>query len=174
MRGMGKDEDVMTDQINLRNGVSRSRKRPRYASGHLDGNKWQSRDAACFLFGGQCYDAGSGSDRTCGLCGEGIRFNYVLKVIESPDDPYSPKIGKLHIGECCFKSVKAASEKLHLQLMAAAVNLRTYLEAVERDKRIFGPGATPENFDYSKLQLVDEELGRQLFEGLLDEGGDRA
>jgi hypothetical protein len=163
----------MTDQINLKEVGSRSRKRARYASRHLDGNKWQSRDAARFLFGGQCYDAGSGSDRTCALCGEGIRFNYVLKVIESPSDPYSPKVGKLHIGECCLKSVKAANEKLYLQLLAAAVNLRTYLEAVERDKRIFGPGATLENFDYSKLQLVDEELGRQLFEGLLDEGGDR-
>ena len=171
---MGRAEDVMTDQINLRKGVSRSRKSARYATRHVGGNMWQSGDAVRFLFGGQCYDAGSGSDTTCGLCGEGIRFNYVLKVIESPDDPYSPKIGKLHIGECCFKSVKAANEKLYLRLLAAAVNLRTYLESVERDKRIFGPGATPENFDYSKLQLVDEELGRQLFEGLLDGEGDRA
>jgi hypothetical protein len=161
----------MTDRINLEEVGSRSQERTRHA--HLGGNTWQSEDAARFLFGGQCYD-GSGSDRTCGVCGEGIRFNYVLKVIESPDDPYSPQVGKMHIGECCFKSVKAANEKLYLQLLAAAVNLRTYLAAVERDKRIFGPGATPENFDYSKLQLVDEELGRQLFEGLLDEGGDPA
>ncbi|MGO9083897.1 MAG: hypothetical protein ACLQBK_01620 [Candidatus Sulfotelmatobacter sp.] len=164
----------MTDRINLEEVKSRSRKRARHASRHVGGNTWQSGDAGRFLFGGQCYDAGSGSDTTCGLCGEGIRFNYVLKVIESPSDPYSPQVGKMHIGECCFKSVKAANEKLYLQLLAAAVNLRTYLEAVERDKRIFGPGATPENFDYSKLQLVDEELGRQLFEGLLDEGGDPA
>jgi hypothetical protein len=171
---MGRDEDVMTDQINSTKVGSRSRKSGRYAGRHLGGNTWQSGDGARFLFGGQCYDAGSGTDTTCGLCGEGIRFNYVLKVIESPSDPYSAKVGKLHIGECCFKSVKAANEKLYLRLLAAAVNLRTYREAIERDMRIFGPGATPENFDYSKLQLVDEELGRELFEGLLDEGGDRA
>ncbi len=164
----------MTDRINLEEVGSRSRKKVHYASGHLGGNTWQSEDAARFFFGGQCYDAGSGSDRTCGLCGEGIRFNYVVKEIESPDDPYSPQVGKMHIGECCFKSVEVANEKLYLRLLAAAVNLRTHLEAVERDKRIFGPGATPENFDYSQLQLVDEELGRQLFEGLLDEGGDPA
>jgi hypothetical protein len=162
----------MTDRINLEEVASRSLKRTRHA--HLGGNMWQSKDAARFLFGGQCYDAGSGADRTCGLCCESIRFNYVLKEIESPDDPYSPQVGKMHIGECCFKLVKAANEKLYLQLLAAAVNLRTYLAAVERDKGIFGPDATPENFDYSKLQLVDEELGRQLFEGLLDEGGDPA
>lgn len=160
----------MTNQINSTKVGSWSLKRERYASGHLGGNTWQSEDAASFLFCGQCYDAGSESDKTCGLCSEGIRFNYVLKVIESPDDPYSPQVGKMHIGECCFKSLKAANEKLYLQLLAAAVNLRTYLAAVERDKTIFGPDATPENFDYSKLRLVDEELGLQLFEGLLDEG----
>src|SRR5271165_4191447 len=149
----------MTDRINLEEVGARSRRRTRSASRHLGGNTWQSEDAAHFLFCGQCYDAGSESDRTCGLCGEGIRFNYVLKVIESPDDPYSPQVGKMHIGECCLKSVKAANEKLYLQLLAAGVNLRTHLVAVERDKRIFGTDATPENFDYSKLQLVDEELG---------------
>src|SRR5579872_3926434 len=122
----------MTDRINLEEVGSRFRKRTRHA--HLGGNTSQSEDAAHFLFGGQCYDAGSGSDRTCGVCGEGIRFNYVLKVIESPDDPYSPQVGKMHIGECCFKSVKASNEKLYLQLLAAAVNLRTYLAAVEDRK----------------------------------------
>lgn len=161
----------MTDQINLREVGSRSRKRARYASRHSGGNMWGSGDAARFLFGGQCYDAGSGADTTCGLCGEGIRFNYVLKVIESPDDPYSPQVGKMHIGECCFSPIKPANAKLYVRLLAGAVNLRTYLEAVERDKRIFGPETTPETFDYSRLQLVDEELGRQLFEGLLDEDG---
>jgi len=109
------------------------------------------------------------------LCGEHVRLCYVLKVVQDPSLPYSPEVGKLLIGECCFKPIKAVNEKLYRQLLAAAVNLRTFIDAIERDKRIFAESdAAPEKFDSSQLQLVDEELGCQLFEGLSDEGGDHA
>jgi hypothetical protein len=99
----------------------------------------------------------------------------VLKVVQDSSLPYSPEVGKLLIGECCFKPIQAVNEKLYRQLLTAAVNLRTFIDAVERDQRIFAEtGAEPGKFDPAQLQLVDEELGRQLFEGLLDEGGDHA
>ena len=165
----------MTDQINLTKVGPRSHKRARHSSRHLGGDTWQSADAARFLYKGQCYDAGSESETRCELCGEHVRLCYVLKVVQDPSLPYSPEVGKLLIGECCFKPIKAVNEKLYRQLLAAAVNLRTFIDAVERDQRIFAEtGAEPGKFDPAQLQLVDEELGCQLFEGLLDEGGDHA
>ena len=166
----------MTDQINLNNFGSRSHKRARRSSQHLGGNTWQPADAARFLYKGQCYDAGSESETECELCRKRIRLCYVLKVVKDPSLAYSPEVGKLLIGECCLKPIQAVNEKLYRQLLAAGVNLRTFIEAVERDKRVFAePDAASENFGSSQLQLcVDEELGRQLFEGLLGEGGDHA
>jgi len=109
------------------------------------------------------------------LCRERIRLCYVLKVVQDPL-PYSPEVGKLTIGECCFKPIKAVNEKLYRQLLAAAVNLRTFIDAIERDKQIFAePGAAREKLDSFQLKMgVDEELGSQIFEGPLDGGGDHA
>ena len=164
----------MTDQINLKKVGPRSHKRARSSSRPQGEHTWHSVDAARFLYKGQCYDAGHESETTCELCRKRIRLCYVLKVVQDPSLPYSPEIGKLTIGECCFKPIKVVNEKLYRQLLAAAVNLRTFIDAIERDQRIFAEsGAAPEKFDSSQLKLgVDEELGCQLFEGLLDEGGD--
>lgn len=164
----------MTDQINLKKVRPRSNKRVRSSSQPQGEDTWQSVDAARFLYKGQCYDAGYESETTCELCRKRIRLCYVLKLVQDPSLPYSPEIGKLTIGECCFKPIKALNEKLYRQLLAAAVNLRTFIEAVERDQRIFAEtGAERGKFDSSQLKLcVDEELAGQLFEGLLYEGGD--
>lgn len=166
----------MTDQINLKKVRPRSNKRVRSSSRPQGEDTWQSVDAARFLYKGQCYDAGHESETRCELCRKRIRLGYVLKVVQDPSLPYSPEIGKLTVGECCFKPIKAVNEKLYRQLLAAAVNLRTFLDAIERDKQIVAePGTAPGKFDSSQLKPgVDEELGSQLFEGLLDEGGDHA
>jgi|GEM_PF-4428368 len=166
----------MTDQINLKKVGPRSNKRARSSSRSQGEDTWHSVDPARFLYKGQCYDAGSQSETTCELCRKRIRLCYVLKVVQDPSLPYSPEVGKLTIGECCFKAIQAVNKKLYRQLLGAAVNLRTFIVAVERDKQIFAEhGAAPEKFDSSQLQLsVDEELACQLFEGFLDEGGDNA
>jgi hypothetical protein len=166
----------MTDQINLSKVGSPVHKRAWRSGRHLGGDTWQSADAARFFYKGQCYNAGSESETKCELCGKRVRLCYVLKVVQDPSLPHSPEVGKLLIGECCFKPIKAVNEKLYRQLLAAAVNLRTFMEAIERDQRVFAEsGGAPESFDSSQLRpSVDEELARQLFEGLLGEGGDHA
>jgi hypothetical protein len=151
----------MANQINVNEVAGRSGK----TSGDSI-QKWRSADGARFLFKGQCYDAGPASDTTCSLCGEHIRFCYLLKVLEAVD-LLSPEVGKLTAGECCFQPIEAANEKLHRQLLAAAVNLRTYIEAIERDKRIFADrqAAVPD---------PEEDLIRRLSQALLSDGGDHA
>lgn len=131
---------------------------------------WRIADAARFLFKGQCYDAGRESEMKCGLCGEQIRLCYVLKVLQSPD-PLSAEIGKLTIGECCFKPIKDVNKKLYRQLLAAAINLRTFVEAIQRDQRIFAgilaePGSSPLPLD------ADEGMASQMFERIIAGGGD--
>ncbi|MGO9795557.1 MAG: hypothetical protein ACLPLZ_05615 [Terracidiphilus sp.] len=127
----------MTSPINIDGVAKRSGRRTRRIAKSNRGERWQSADAARFLFKGQCYDAGSRIFRACDLCGEPIRLVYVLKLIESPSHPCSPEIDKLDVGECCFGKIEAANGKLYGQLLAAAVNLRTYMEAIERDRRVF-------------------------------------
>ena len=141
-------------------------------------SNWQSADAARFLYKAQCYDAGSDSETKCGLCGEQIRLCYVVKVLRFPD-PLSPEIGKLTIGECCFESIESVNRKLYLELLAAAVNLRTYIEAIERDQRIFGDPAQPaalEKVESQRLEVprLKEDMVRQLLEALANDGGDHA
>jgi len=169
----------MTDQIKLEEVGPRSKKGARRSRGHLGGDTWQSADAARFLFKGQCYDAGPGFGRTCGLCGGRIRLVYVLKVIESPSHSCSPEVGKLLVGECCFRTIEAVNEKLYHQLLAAAVNLRTYTEAIERDRRIFADrqeAVASEKVELPRLQVpgLEEDSVRQLFETLVSDGGDHA
>ena len=114
---------------------------------------------------------------TCGLCGEHIRFVYVLKVIESPSPSHSHsrEVGKLHIGECCFEPIRVVNEKLYRQLLAAAVNLRTYIEAIERDQRIFGAMESEKVESAPPLlgvAALDENSIPQWFEALVKDGGD--
>ncbi len=125
----------MANQININEVAVRSSRSGHSAAKKTGRERWRAADAACFVFKGQCYDAGPASDTTCSLCGERIGHCYVLKVLE---DLLSPEVGKLTVGECCFEPIGAVNEKLHGQLFAAAVNLRSYIEAIERDKRIFG------------------------------------
>lgn len=115
------------------------------------------------------------------FCGERIRFVYVLKVIESPSHSRAPEVGKLHVGECCCSPIKAVNAKLYAQLLAGAVNLRTFIEAIERDHRIFAErqGATESNLlGSSPLQLsipsLDEDSVPQWFQELVNDGGDHA
>ena len=141
--------------------------------------RWQSADAARFLYKGQCYDAGSAIFRACDLCGKPIRLVYVLKVIESPAYSYSPEIDKLDVGECCFDKIQAVNKRLFFQLVAAAINLRTYMEAIERDRRVFiGQQEVNESEIVEMLQLrgpgLEEDSVRQLLEALLIEGGHHA
>jgi len=141
--------------------------------------KWGAADAARFLFKGQCYDAGPGSDTTCSLCGTHIRLVYVLKVLESPSHSCAQEAGKLNAGECCFKPIGAVNERLYRQLLAGAVNLRTYIEAIERDQRIFQvrqDAVAPEKVRLPRLEVLgaEEDRVRELFEALLSDGGDHA
>ncbi len=166
----------MTSPINIDGVVKRSGRRTcRIAKSNRD-ERWQSADAARFLFKGLCYDAESRIFRSCDLCGEPIRLVYVLKVIESPSHPCSPEIDKLDVGECCFRKIEAVNEKLFFQLLAAAINLRTYMEAIERDRRVFaGPQEARESETVELPQLpvpgMGEDWVRQLFEALVSDGG---
>ena len=64
-------------------------------------------------------------------------------------------------------------------LLAAAINLRTYMEAIERDRKVFvGRQETleSEKVELPQLQVpgLDEDWVRQLFEEILSDGGDHA
>jgi hypothetical protein len=169
----------MVGPININGVVKRSgRKKRRVAKSNRD-ERWQSADSARFLYKGQCYDAGSRIFRACDLCGEPIRLVYVLKVIESPSHPCSPEIDKLDVGECCFEKIEAVNKRLFFQLLAAAVNLRTYIEAIERDRRVFVGRQEPAEsekveFPQPLAQGLDEDWVRQLFEGIVNDGGNHA
>lgn len=100
-------------------------------------------DPARLIYKGQCYDAGTESANLCAACGEPIRFCYILKLLAS-DDVFSAKeIAKFRIGDCCFHFFKEWSPELHRKLVAAKVNLHTFVEAVERDKRVYGTQTAP-------------------------------
>ena len=169
----------MANQINVNEAAAKSGRRARRAASKNGRERWRAADGTRFLFKAQCYDAGPSSDTTCSLCGERIRLVYILKVIESPSHPCAQEVGKLNVGECCFKAIEAVNEKLYRQLLAAAVNLRTYIEAIARDQRSFG--ARQESVASQKVRLphlevlgVEEDLVQQLFEALANNGGDHA
>ncbi len=169
----------MTSPININRVAKRSGRRTSRIAKATKRERRQSADAARFLYKGQCYDAGSRFFRSCDLCGEPIRLVYVLKVIESPSHPCSPEIDKLDVGECCFRKIEAVNEKLYAQLLAGAINLRTYLEAIERDRRVFiGQQEVNESEMVEMLQLrgpgLKEDSVRQLLEALLIQGGHHA
>ena len=68
------------------------------------------------------------------------------------------------------------NEKLYAQLLAGAINLRTYMEAIERDRRVFiGQQEVTESETVEMLQLrgpgLEEDWVRQLFEALVSDGG---
>ena len=166
----------MTSPINIDGVAKRSGRKTRRVAKSNRGERWQAADAARFLYKGQCYDAGSAIFRACDLCGEPIRLVYVLKVVESASHPFSPEIAKLDVGECCFEKIEVVNEKLFVQLVAAAINLRTYREAIERDRRVFiGRQEAKESEIVEMLQLrgpgLEEDSVRQLLEALLIEGG---
>jgi hypothetical protein len=103
----------------------------------------------------------------------------VLKAVKNPSLSYSPEVAKLTIGECCFKPIQAVNEKLYCQLLAAAVNLRTYIEAIERDQRIFADpqkAVASEEVTLPRLEMPgpEEDVVRQLFDALVNDGGDHA
>jgi hypothetical protein len=158
----------MTDKINFNRRAQRTGKS---SAGRRRGTtELRSADAARFLYKAQCYDAGPESETKCGLCGGQIQLCYVLKVLQSTD-PLSAEIGKLTIGECCFKPIKGVNEKLYSQLLAAAINLRTFVEAIQRDQRIFA-GIVPES-GCSPLPLdADEEMVSRMFEQIIAQGGE--
>jgi hypothetical protein len=176
---MNREESVMTSPINIDGAAKRSGRRTRRIAKSNRDERWQSADAARFLYKGQCYDAGSAIFRACDLCGEPIRLVYVLKVVESASHPFSPEIAKLDVGECCFRKIQATNEKLYGQLLAAAINLRTYMEAIERDRRIFAgrhEAGESEKIEFPQPQApgLDEGWFRQLFEELVSDGGNHA
>lgn len=169
----------MASPINIYGAAKRSGQKTRRIAKSSRDERWQSADAARFLFKGQCYDAGSAIFRACDLCGEPIRLVYVLKVVESPSHPCSPEIDKLDVGECCFRRIEAASQKLYGQLLAAAINLRTYIEAIERDRRVFvgrQEALEPKMVELPIPQMpgLDEDSVRQLFEEIVSGGGNHA
>lgn len=166
----------MAGPINIYGAARRSGQKTRRIAKSSRDERWQSADPARFLFKGQCYDAGSRIFRACDLCGEPIRLVYVLKAVESSTHPFSPEIARLDVGECCFEKIKTVNEKLYGQLLAAAVNLRTYIEAIERDRRIFAvPQEAPqsETVESSQPQVpgLGEDWVRQWFEALASDGG---
>ena len=169
----------MANQINVNEVEAKSGRRGRGAASKTGRERWLAADAARFFFKGQCYDAGPESDTTCSLCGEYIRLVYILKVVESHSHSCAHEVGKLNVGECCFEPVEAVNEKLYRQLLAAAVNLRTYIEAIERDQRIFGSrqeAVASEKVKLPRLEVPGPEKGsvRKSFEALVNDGGDHA
>ena len=117
--------------------------------------------------------------RPATFCGEHIRLVYILKVSESHSHSCAQAVGKLNVGECCFEPIKAVNEKLYRQLLAAAVNLRTYIAAIERDQRIFGSrqkAVASEKVKLPRLEVPGPEKGsvRKSFEALVNDGGDHA
>jgi len=101
-------------------------------------------DPARLIYKAQCYDGGAESATTCGICGEVIRFCYVLKLLEDTTDvPSAKEIGKVVVGDCCFPPFRESNPDLHRKLLAAQVNLGTYIEAIERDKRVYGTENRP-------------------------------
>lgn len=169
----------MANQINVNEVAAKPGRRGRSTASKTGRERWLAADAARFLFKGQCYDAGPESNTKCCFCGEHMRLIYILKVIESPSDSCAQEVGKLSVGECCFKAIEAVNAKLYCQLLGAAVNLRTYVEAIERDQRIFGDrqqAVASEKVKLPGLEApgVEQDLVRQLFEGLLGNGGDHA
>lgn len=159
----------MTGKMNRKEVLQRKRARVKRPSSHT----WRIEDAARFLFKAQCYDAGPDSETKCGLCGAQIRLCYVLKVLESVD-LLASEVGKLTIGECCFQRTKTVNEKLYPQLLAAAINLRTFMEAVDRDKRVFA-GVVPDELKcQASLLGLDDELAFHTFEPVIGEGADHA
>jgi hypothetical protein len=174
-----KEEGFMKSPINIYGAAKRSGQKSRRIAKSNRDECWKSADAARFLYKGQCYDAGSAIFRACDLCGKPIRLVYVLMAVESASHPFSPEIAKLDVGECCFDKIEAVNEKLFFQLVAAAINLRTYLEAIERDRRVFiGQQEVNESEIVEMLQLrgpgLEEDSVRQLLEALLIEGGHHA
>jgi len=169
---------MMANQINVNEVAGRSGSKNSAATQNSI-LRWRSADGARFLFKGQCYDAGPQSDTTCSLCGGFIRLVYILKVVESHSHSCAQEVGKLNVGECCFEPIEAVNERLYRQLLAAAVNLRTYIEAIERDQRIFADRqetATSEKVELPRLQVPGPEKGsvRKSFEALVNDGGDHA
>ena len=151
----------MADQVKFKKAGPKQQQRA--CREHSLTDSWRADTADRFVFRGQCYDAGLGSETKCGLCGQHIRLSYVLKMLKSPDQ-LSPEIGRLTIGECCFQAIKTINPKLYCQLVAAAINLRTYIEAIRRDQRIFGGG------DESQVEIpplpidVDHKIARMIFD----------
>ena len=169
----------MASHINVNEAAGKLGRGARRPAAQNTSASWRPADAARFFFKGQCYDAGPESDTTCSLCGERIRLVYILNVIESHSHSCAQEVGKLNVGECCFEPVEAVNEKLYRQLLAAAVNLRSYIEAIERDQRIFGDrqkAVTLEEVGLPRLEVPgpDVDLVRQLFEALVNDGGDHA
>jgi hypothetical protein len=73
-------------------------------------------------------------------------------------------------------SHKAYCEKFYCNL-AAAINLRTYIEAIERDRRVFvarQEAADSENAASLQVPGPDENSVRHLFEAIVSGGGDHA
>lgn len=161
----------MTNKINRKEVAHRSGIASR--GGRQSGRTWQVGDAGRFQFKAQCYDAGPDSETRCHLCGRRVRLCYVLKVLETAD-PCAPEVGKLTIGECCFKPIKAVNEKLCRQLLAAAINLRTFIEAIQRDQQMFGGGKLNKIDGQQLPHGAAEELIRGLFDSHIGEGGDHA
>ena len=100
-------------------------------------------DPTLLIYKGQCYDAGTESANLCATCGGHIRFCYTLKLLASGDVFSAKEIAKFRIGDCCFHYFQEWNPELHRKLVAAEVNLRTFVEAVERDKRVYGTQTAP-------------------------------
>jgi hypothetical protein len=169
----------MANHINVNEAAGKLGRGARRPAAQNTSARWRPADATRFFFKGQCYDTGPESDTTCSLCSEYIRLVYILKVIESASHPCAREVGKLNVGECCFKPIEAVNVKLYRKLLAAAVNLRTYIEAIARDQRIFaGRQATvpSDNVELQRLEVPgpEEDLVRQLFEALVNDGSDHA
>jgi len=175
---MKREEGIMANQMNVNDVAGRSGSKTSAATQNSI-QRWRSADGARLLFKGQCYDAGPESDTTCSLCEGFIRLVYILKVVESHSHSCAQEVGKLNVGECCFEPIEAVNAKLYRQLLAAAVNLRTYVEAIERDQRIFEgqqKAVASEKVKLPRLQVPGPEKGsvRKPFEALVNDGGNHA
>jgi hypothetical protein len=97
-------------------------------------------DPAKLIFKGQCYDSGV-SAPDCSVCGNAMRYCYILKILGDASGTCSPEIGKLRIGECCFRLIQLWNRDLYHDLSVAHAYLRIVTKATERDRQVYGEWA---------------------------------
>src|ERR1700677_1154682 len=85
-----------------------------------------------FIFKTQVWDSRLASEesshRRCGVCRRHVRFVFILKKLQIGNLRFSPEIGKLEIGACCFHYFRKWNNPFYQKLKAAYKNAVTYAQ----------------------------------------------